>query len=54
MRNAERLLKNSDMTIAETAFAVGYQDTVNFSRTFKNRYGAAPGVYRRNCRIKLE
>lgn len=47
MRNAERLLRDSDMTISEIAFAVGYQDAVNFSRIFKRRYGVSPGEFRK-------
>ena len=45
---AERLLKESDASIAEVARAVGYQSEFSFSRAFKRHTGVPPSAARRS------
>ena len=46
MDNASTLLHNTDLTIEEIAYTVGYSDTANFYRAFKEFYGLSPKQYR--------
>ena len=46
MAEASRLLRTTDRTVSEIAFAVGYNGIAHFNRVFRERYGAAPGEYR--------
>lgn len=46
MRNAARLLKESDIGISETAAMVGYEDRAAFSKIFKKHYGVSPKNYK--------
>ena len=46
MHRAKKLLKTTDMTIAEIADAVGFSDYNYFSRIYKKTYGKSPGKYR--------
>ncbi len=48
MKNAERMLKETDFSIAEIALAVGVFDTAYFSKLFKKHYGESPALYRKN------
>lgn len=43
---AEQLLLHSEMTVIEISNAVGWQDSLYFSRLFKSRFGLAPSYYR--------
>jgi signal transduction histidine kinase/ligand-binding sensor domain-containing protein/CheY-like chemotaxis protein len=43
---AQRLLEESDKTIAEIAYEVGFNDPNYFSRTFNQEFGASPSQYR--------
>ena len=43
------LLQNSDMTVAQIAEAVGYNDPYYFSRVFKNSTGKSPEEFRRKA-----
>lgn len=43
---ATELLKNSYLSISETAAAVGYLNVKTFSRLFKKRYGITPSQYK--------
>lgn len=46
---AKSLLRsNQDMTLAETAEKLGYNDQYHFIRQFKAATGQTPGKYRRN------
>ncbi len=46
MHRAGRLLRTSDMTLAQIATQVGYQSEMAFSRVFKQWMDVAPGRYR--------
>jgi AraC family transcriptional activator of pobA len=45
---AKRLLLYSNMTVAETAYYLGFEDPAYFSRVFKRREGVSPIVFRRS------
>jgi AraC family transcriptional regulator len=44
---ARELLSESDMSIANVAFAVGFSDTSQLKRVFRKVVGVTPAVYRR-------
>lgn len=46
---AKRLLKESDLLIAEIARQVGYENSYSFSRLFKRLAGVTPQAYRQSC-----
>lgn len=46
MEAAKELLANSNLSIREIAFLLGYTDSHNFSRIFKRVTGMAPFIYR--------
>jgi len=47
LHRASEILKNSDLTIAEISYKVGYSDQAYFSRTFKKQFGKSPSKYRK-------
>lgn len=47
MREAARLLRESDLPIAGVAAAVGYENQGKFTRAFKEAVGLLPTEYRR-------
>lgn len=47
IERARALLQESDMTVSEIAFALGYADVFFFSRHFKQITGRSPRAYRR-------
>ena len=42
MREARRLLLDTEMTINDVAYAVGYSDPSSFTKTFKRQFGLLP------------
>ncbi len=50
MEHAKQLLENTDKSIQEIAFSVGYNDEKYFSRTFKKLTGLIPSDYRKGCK----
>ncbi|HXK42664.1 MAG TPA: response regulator, partial [Anaerolineae bacterium] len=44
---AKRLLKESDQTVTEIAFNMGFSDSGYFARVFKREVGVSPQAYRR-------
>lgn len=46
------LLDQPDRTVAELAFAAGYNNLANFNRQFRRRTGLAPMMYRRRHRAQ--
>lgn len=53
VRQARELLKRSNLSIAEIAFSVGYQDVSYFSGLFKKLNAVTPNEYRALVRKKL-
>lgn len=49
LEKAKRLLKESDLLIAEIARQVGYENSYSFSRLFKRLAGVTPQAYRQSC-----
>lgn len=45
---ARRILINSEKSIKETAFELGFEDIQSFSRFFKNKQGISPKEFREN------
>jgi AraC-like DNA-binding protein len=45
MDHAENLLRNSDLSISQIAFKVGFSEASNFSRTFSKHFGCSPSQY---------
>ncbi len=50
MLEAARLLRFTDRTVGEIAYATGFGDPLYFSRAFKRHHGEAPTVYRDHTR----
>ena len=50
MLEAARLLRFTDRTIGEIAWATGFSDQLYFSRAFKRHHGMAPSAYRDSTR----
>ena len=44
-----RLLQDNQLTVSAIAERVGYESEAAFSKAFKRRFGASPGVYRRRA-----
>ena len=50
MLEAARLLRFTDRTMGEIAWATGFSDPLYFSRAFKRHHGMAPSAYRERSR----
>ena len=48
MENAEQLLRDTSLPIADVASAVGYESSEHFIRTFRKHVGQTPSAYRRS------
>lgn len=53
MKNARRLLIETDLTIAEVGHECGLSDHSYFSKQFKNYFGMLPSVYRQKNQTAL-
>jgi len=51
MREARRLLRAPGQSISEVAYAIGFQDSNYFSRSFKQHHGMSPREFRDMARI---
>ena len=49
MKKAKTLLKNSNMTIENISYSVGYPNAEHFSRVFKKTFDVAPAQYRKQA-----
>ena len=47
LKDAESLLKYSNLTITEIALSVGFSDSTYFSNVFKTKVGISPSAYRK-------
>ncbi len=47
MERGCRLLVETDAPISEVASAIGYENGLTYSKTFKNMYGMSPSKYRK-------
>lgn len=47
LRKSMELLKNTDMTILEISYAVGFSGASYYAETFRKFYGCTPGAYRK-------
>ena len=50
IENAKRLLVNSDLSVGEIAFSLGFNDSNYFTNVFKRQVGITPLAYRRERR----
>jgi YesN/AraC family two-component response regulator len=48
IREAKKLLANTDMRVVEISRTVGYENEKNFMKIFKNTCGVSPSEYRKN------
>ncbi|MBN2558346.1 MAG: AraC family transcriptional regulator [Clostridia bacterium] len=47
---ARNLLEETDLSIKDIAFSVGYQDQLGFSKIFRSRSGLSPTAFRAACK----
>jgi AraC family transcriptional activator of pobA len=47
---AQSLLKNTDMTVAEVAYYLHFKDNSNFAKFFRHQVGASPSDYREQAK----
>ena len=47
MHVAAQQLREGQRSVAQVAFAVGYDSEAAFSRAFKREFGASPGAWRK-------
>ncbi len=50
IENAERLLRDTAMPVADIAAVVGYESSEHFIRTFRKHTGETPSAYRQRKR----
>ena len=50
---ASELLESTNLTVAEIAFRVGYQDQGHFNRIFQKQMAVTPSGYRKTVRAKI-
>ncbi len=54
MKEAKRLLEDSDMKIIDISQTIGYENEKHFMKTFKAVCGVSPTQYRKNMQLKGE
>jgi len=50
MKEAERLLRDTDLLVSEISYRIGYQNPYYFSRVFHATFGKAPSEYRNDLK----
>lgn len=53
LNNAKELLQSSNLSVAEVAYKVGYNDTSYFAKQFRRELFVSPKEYRKTVRAKL-
>ncbi|MBV2099310.1 MAG: AraC family transcriptional regulator [Candidatus Thiodiazotropha sp. (ex Lucina aurantia)] len=53
MQFAPNQLRSNDMSIAEIAYAAGYENVSKFIATFRKTYGVTPGMMRKDMKYSL-
>ena len=51
MENAEQLLRDTSLPVADVAASVGYESSEYFIRAFRKHTGMTPGAYRQNGHV---
>lgn len=51
---AQSLLKNTDMTVAEIAYYLHFKDNSNFAKFFRHQAGISPSDYREKAKMTME
>jgi AraC-like DNA-binding protein len=46
LTEASRLLTETDLTVAEIAYSVGYKNVSYFNKLFKDEYGCTPKMFK--------
>lgn len=54
MKNACRLLANTEMSVTDVCFSCGFESFSNFMRTFKSKFNTSPLKFRAENRIERE
>lgn len=52
LNEAKRLLKETELPVAEVAAIIGYQNPGHFSAAFKGKYGVLPGEYKKSVQFE--
>ena len=52
MKEAKRLLEQTDLRVIEISQKIGYDNEKHFMKTFKNVCGVSPTEYRKNMQFK--
>lgn len=54
LREAEKLVRNTFLTIKEITFLIGARDVSHFVRDFRRRYGLTPSEFRTQNRTNAD
>lgn len=54
LKRAAELLKNSDLSVSEIAYSVGFTDLSYFTKCFKRKFGINPTQYKKNKEEKIQ
>lgn len=54
MLRAKRMLEQDAMSVSQIALELGYSDSANFTRAFRNQTGATPSEYRKSALARAQ